>query len=211
MIISRPQSGDRFGAIPHRTPQKPLRHKARPKIYPTENNRGDTAFMRIAPTPPLSNHRLARLTAWARLWLVWFVGVCLTHFGADAPQSWRRGARRQLGKAARMVAQLIFLHAAARVGPLPRRAIHRHGRRKQAGGARAIIGAALRRALRGKDLPSRLASILTLMRDSEHHIAKLARRLARGLTRLRVILPARERVPHVAAGPLAALAGADTS
>ncbi len=163
--------------------------------------------MRPSPTSPLSTHRLARLTAWARLWLAWFVGVFLAHFGPDPSQ---RQARRQLDHAAIMVGQMIFLLAAARVR-LPRRQNHRHGRLKQAGLMRALIGASLRRALKGKDALSRLAAILVIMRDAGWHSAKLARRLARGLCRLRVIAPAPERAQLLAAAPCAHAAFADTS
>ncbi len=163
--------------------------------------------MRPSPTPPLSSHRLARLNTWARLWLAWFVWVFLAHFGPDPSQ---RQARRQLDHAASVVGQMIFLLAAARVR-LPPRQNHRHGRLKQSGLMRALIGASLRRALKGKDAHSRLAAILVIMRDAGQHSAKLARRLARGLSRLRVIVPAPEHAPLFATAPCARAACADTS
>ena len=52
-----------------------------------------------------------------------------------------------------------------------------------------MIGARLRRALQGRDWPQRLIAIVAVMRDLERHICRLARRLRRGLTRLRIIDP----------------------
>ncbi len=149
--------------------------------------------------------------AWARLFVVGFVGAVFRHFGEHLPGQLAGGMRRQLGLVAGTVAELIFVHAAARVVLPPHRARHRHGRLKAAGKQRAVIGSSLRGALRGKTLPARIAAIVSVMRDCEHHIAKLARRLARGLTRLRVIVPAPQPGPRIAAPPLPAAPCADTS
>jgi hypothetical protein len=140
--------------------------------------------------------------SWARLVLVWVSGVFAGLVGETS--------RRCLDGVALMVGELVFLHAAARVRPRAT-GMHRHGR-LHAISTRAIVGAALRRALRGKDFAARLFAILSVMRDAEQHIAKLARRLARGLTRLRVLAPSPEPGPLAAPAPLAlAAAYADTS
>jgi hypothetical protein len=137
--------------------------------------------------------------------LVWFVGAFAAHFSADTKGHWRV----QLHRLARMVESLLVVQAAALVQPPPRRN-HRHGRLQRVN-VRNIVGARLRRAMRGKDLPARLAAIVSVMRDHAHHIAKLARRLARGLTRLRVILPVPECASLVPVPPFTQAACADTS
>lgn len=160
--------------------------------------------MQNATQPGLTEHRLARLTRWARLFLVWLAGA----FAACVPAP--RRARRRLDAVARMLAQLIFLHAAARVRAPARRANHHHGRLR-ASSWRSIAGAGLRRAMAGEDLPARLIAILCVMRDFDAHVARLARRLSCGLTRLRVIPPARTPAPKLAPAPLSPAICADTS
>lgn len=171
--------------------------------------------MRTAPAPTISAHRLARLTAWAKLWLVWFAAKFVYHFCLGTPpRSWRRSARQQLDLVAAMVAKLIFLHAARRMPPPMQRGVHRHGRFKRSGNVRACIGSSLRHAMRGADLFSRLLAILAVMRDAEFHIAKLVRRLRLGLTRRRVLLPAPGpafSLHPLLSAPECLLAGVDTS
>ena len=159
--------------------------------------------MRHTP-PPITNHRRARLSAWLSLWLVWFVGVCAAAWAGG----WR-GAPRDLDRVARGVRDLIIIETAARFTPPPR-SRNRQGRLKPTA-LRTIAGSALRRALSGRDWPSRMTAILTVFRDRHAHVARLLRRLRRcGLTRLRVLLPLRcADVLHDA--PTHAIACADTS
>jgi hypothetical protein len=159
--------------------------------------------MRQAPEPILTRHRLARLDAWARLWLMWCVGAVAAWWSDGG-----RAPARALDPLARHVGALIVLNAAARM-PVLARAKHWRGRRKHAA-LRTVAGAPLRRAMRGRDYPSRVIAILTVMRDAERHIARLLRRLRRGLTRLRVLLPESEAAPAPRAIALAP-ACADTS
>lgn len=140
--------------------------------------------MRKTPRPPISDHRLARLTAWLRLWLIWFVGLC----ARAGDWGWRP---RDLDPLARFVAHLVIIGAARRLDLdafAMRRGRHRYGR---AGREiqRTQAGARLRCALRGRDWRTRLMAILTVIRDLDAHVSALARRLRRGLTRLRVIAP----------------------
>lgn len=140
--------------------------------------------MRKTPRPPISDHRLARLTAWLRLWLIWFVGLC-AHAG-----TWG-GRPRDLDPLARFVAELVIVSAGRRLDVeafAVKRARHRQGRRVREG-LRTQTGARLRRTLRGRDWRTRLMAILSVMRDLDTHVSALARRLRRGLTRLRVIDP----------------------
>lgn len=149
--------------------------------------------MRRSPRPLISHHRVDRLNAWARLWLMWFVGFCASFWRDDRAQS------RDVARAARAVASLVVINAVARLPALPQ-VKHRHGRLNPLRD-RAIAGSRLRRALQGRDWRSRLMAILTLMRDLDTHVTRLARRLNRGMTRRRVIDPKPEAAPaltHVA-------------
>ena len=173
--------------------------------------------MRIAAPPFISNHRLARLLTWARLWLAWAAGV-LAQFVGALPESHQRGVRANLDQCAQLVARVIFLRAFARLDRLDRRnlaGIKRKepagSRRSGGGGFRAVIGSSLRRALRGKDARAKLAALADVVRNAEFHIAKLARRLARGLTRRRVFAFAPNLVPLTLTAPFARAASADTS
>ncbi len=76
---------------------------------------------------------------------------------------------------------------------------------------RPVIGSALRRALRGKNARAKLEALAHVVRHAEIHVAKLARRLARGLMRRRVFAfaPALESLALPA--PCAELVSADTS
>jgi hypothetical protein len=76
---------------------------------------------------------------------------------------------------------------------------------------RVVIGAALRRALRGRDVGAKLAALADVVRNSETHIANLARRLARGMTRRLVFAFAPEYAPCALAEPWAKLLHADSS
>lgn len=155
--------------------------------------------MRRSPHPPITQHRVARLNAWARLWLVWFVGVWASFWRDDRAQA------REVARIAKGVAALVILNAMQLMPALPR-AKHRHGRLNPLR-ERTVVGARLRRALQGRDWRARLMAILTVMRDLDTHAARLVRRLHRGLNRLRVIDPKPEPAPmlaHFAASAIAA-------
>ena len=146
--------------------------------------------MRRSPRPPLTKHRVTRLNALARLWLMWFVGFCASFWRDDRAQA------RDVARAARAIAALVIANAVERM-PTPPRANNRHGRLNPLR-QRAIAGSRLRRALQGRDWRTRLMAILTVMRDLDTHAAKLARRLYRGMTRRRVIDPKPEASPTLA-------------
>ncbi len=158
--------------------------------------------MRTAAEPFITNHRLARLNAWMRLWLVWFAGACAAWWSGGA-------SARQLDALAYRVCQLIVINTAARFTP-KLRAAHRHGRLKHVR-SRTIVGSAIRRAMRGKDGPSRLFAILAIVRDMDRCVAALLRRLRRGLTRLRVIVLQPGSPPLFASASRSAPICADTS
>ncbi len=130
------------------------------------------------------------MNAWARLWLVWFVGFCASFWRDDRAQA------RDVARIAHGVASIVILNAVQRL-PTPPRVKHRHGR-LNAGRLRAFAGSRLRRALQGRDWRARLMAILSVMRDLDMHADTLARRLRRGMTRLRVIDPKCEAEPALA-------------
>lgn len=132
---------------------------------------------------PISDLRLARLFTWARLWLEWAAVYALAFCGA-------RELRRRLLQMRRGVASLILLRASARVTPPPARTRHGPPRKRRSGSVRRVVGSDLRRALTGRGIAGRFAALLRVLRDPEPFIVKLARRLARGFTRLTHVIPA---------------------
>ncbi len=155
-------------------------------------------------TPHINPHKLARLTVWAQLKLVWLMGVCAAWMAAG-----RVLDARALDAPSRMVRCLILAHVLATLNPR-RHGLHRHGRHKHVR-LRTLLGARLRRLTRNADGPARLFAMLAVVRDRARHIARLARRLRNGLTRLRVIVPVRASVIAPIGDVHAAAASADTS
>lgn len=121
---------------------------------------------------------------WALAFFAWYVricAICLANGGAFS--------RRDLDFVARFTGKLVFVHAAARMTPRGS-GTHRHGRISIRGRFyRQLIGARLRKAMRGRYFGARLYAILCVMRDLEKHVARAMRRLRCGLTRLRIIDP----------------------
>ncbi|MGE0742943.1 MAG: hypothetical protein AB7O98_16525 [Hyphomonadaceae bacterium] len=134
--------------------------------------------MTIHPTP-ISHQRLARLNAWARLWLIWLGGLVARFFSND----WRA---RDLDHAAKIVGKLLMINTAMHVRA--QRTPKRYGRRKDYI-LRTILGSHIRRALRGSTFATRFFAILSVMRDLDQHVVRLVRRLRNGLTRLHIIDP----------------------
>lgn len=159
----------------------------------------------MRPPPIFPKLRLARLMTCARLWLVWLMAQ-LAAIGSAPIERW---LRERTDDMALGIGWLIVLHAWLR---LPRRAAparnRRHGRLKTRGLRRAIVGSALRRALRARGAAARIAALSAIVANPEPHIARLARRLRRGLSRLRTIAPVRARAvlrrdPEKRGAPLA--------
>jgi hypothetical protein len=135
---------------------------------------------------PISNLRLQRFHRWAMLWLKWFVSL-LDASGALAPISAQaeRIGHRWLDRIERIVFAIVMLRAAPRIrGMRDRRPFAMH-RLKQAALSRAVIGAKQRRAFRPKSLRARIEA---LTESIDLMVARLLRRLPRGLTRRRPIL-----------------------
>jgi hypothetical protein len=164
----------------------------------------------------ISQHSLARLKTWAGLWLQWFASVVFTWIDEHT-------ARALLKSHGRTIGYLVFMHACARVLPKARGRFTPHHMRRRvspSGVLRAWMGPELRRALRGRDVVSHFFALLTAMRDFESLVARMIKRLKRGLTRLGGKTPKREpkgaRVfrpasSHAVVSALAPACYADTS
>jgi hypothetical protein len=135
---------------------------------------------------PISNLRLQRFHRWAMLWLKWFVGF-LDAAGAFAPISVEveKIGHAWLDRIERVVLAIVMLRAAPRVRWIKARRPFALYRLKQRGMRRAVIGCALRRSLRPKSLRRRIEA---LTQSIDCLVARLLKRLARGLTRRRPIL-----------------------
>jgi hypothetical protein len=132
--------------------------------------------------PPISEHRLDRYHRWMLLWLTWFAAF-LREARTFAPFSAQAEAiaHQWLDRIERLLITIILLRAAPRVrGNIPPK--HSVRRRVETHMRRAIIGSAMRRALRSKDLHKRIAA---LSQDVDALVARLLKRLPRGLTRRR--------------------------
>jgi hypothetical protein len=116
------------------------------------------------------------------LWLTWFAAF-LKQARAFAPLSAQATAiaHRWLDRIERLLSSIVMLRAAphVRTNTPPK---HSSRRRIETQMRRAIIGSAMRRALRSKDLNQRIAA---LSQDVGILVARLLKRLPRGLTRRR--------------------------
>ena len=151
--------------------------------------------MRFVPEP-VSDLRLTRFHRWAMLWLKWFVAF-LDTASAFAPLSKQAQTvgHRWLKSTERIIVAIVMVRAAPRVRRLdPRKGVAEH-RRNDAALRRAIVGSAMRRALRPKNLRQRIGA---LTQSIDALVAQLLRRLPRGLTRRRPI----KAQPEVHAGVL---------
>ncbi len=124
------------------------------------------------------------------LWLKWFVGF-LDAAGALAPISTQaeRIGHLWLDRIERVIVAIVTLRAVRHIRCIKTHrpfAVHRLAR---SGISRAVIGSAMRRDLRPKDLRQRIEA---LSQNIDTMIARLLKRLSRGLTRRRAIRTAPE-------------------
>jgi hypothetical protein len=139
---------------------------------------------------PFTEHRLQRFHRWAMLWLAWFAAF-LESASLFAPISAQAEAigHRWLDRIERMIMAIVMLRAVPRVRRVTaRRGVAEHRHRERAL-ARAVVGSALRRAIRSKHLRERIAR---LQQNIDTLVARLLRRVPRGLTRRRPIKPRRD-------------------
>jgi len=134
---------------------------------------------------PFPHIALQRFHRWAMLWLKWFAAFSRGREPPRAALAANAGARALLARHHRAARRQ---HRDPRAAPLvrgldpPRHAQHRH---KRAQKRRAIVGGAIRRALRSKDLHQRIAA---LSQDIDTLVALFLKRAPHGLTRRRPIL-----------------------
>lgn len=137
--------------------------------------------MRFNP-PPISEHRLNRYHRWMLLWLTWLAAF-LREARAFAPISMQATAiaHRWLDRIELLLTNIVLIRAAPHVRFIapPK---HSPRRRTQTQSRRAILGAAIRRALRPRDLNQRIAA---LSQNVDTLVARLLKRLPHGLTRRR--------------------------
>jgi hypothetical protein len=141
---------------------------------------------------PISDLRLQRFHRWALLWLTWFAGF-LDAAAGFAPLTKQAEAigHARLDRIERVIAAIVMLRAAPRVRALRTKRPFALHRLKQSALTRAVIGAKLRRALRPKHLRQRSEALRRV--DIGVLVARLLKRLPRGLTRRRPILTAPEQ------------------
>ncbi len=140
--------------------------------------------------------RLQRLGLWLALTVAWFAAHVLAHV---AP----RGARGLLNEYARHARLLLVIRAVKSVA-FRRGVVHADMRRLT---CRAAAGAVLRRALRRGALSQRARALCNALAEPERWIARIAKRLQRGFTKLRrQPSPRRTRVKALAQAPRAASA-----
>jgi hypothetical protein len=159
---------------------------------------------------PISQHRLSRFHCWVMLWLAW-VAAFLEAAGASAPVSKQAQTigHTWLDSIERIIVSIVMLRAVRHIRRvLPRKGVAPH-RRNDSSLHRAVIGSAMRRALRSSDIRKRIEA---LTQNLDGLVARLLKRLPCGLTRRRPIIAcpeAREReAPSVECAPALAV---DTS
>jgi hypothetical protein len=165
--------------------------------------------MRFA-AEPISDLRLQRFHRWALLWLTWFAGF-LDAAAAFAPLSKHaeRIGHLWLDRIERVILAIVMLRAAPRVRALRTKRPFALHRLKQSALARAVIGAKLRRVLRPKGLRQRCDALRRISISAL--VARILKRLPRGLTRRRPILARPEACIAQAPSALFAPLRADTS
>lgn len=164
--------------------------------------------MRLS-VPPISELRLRRYHRWMLLWLKWLAAF-LAETGAFAPLSRQveQIAHQWLDKIERLLIDIVLIRAAPHVRTIPALKHSPHCR-DETHMRRAIIGSAMRRALRSNRLDQRIAA---LSQDVQALVARLLKRLPRGLTRRRVVRTRPQvRATHTASVCLQCPQRADTS
>lgn len=160
--------------------------------------------MNAAPRPRITERTLQRLCLWLALVVARLVGPVLE---ALAP----RAGARLLDEYARIAAMLFVARAvtrtrfkAPRLGFIPMESRRLNVRR--------VAGAQLRRALCSPHRADRARALCTCLANAERWIAHIARRLRRGLTKLRRLpRPAQALLRALSCAPATLLFAADTS
>jgi hypothetical protein len=184
------------------------------QFNPTELRRRDTARHMQPPHRTLSTSRQRqRLALWALAVLQWIAAVLFAGTQITPRHLTQRGPRISLEYLTRMVIKLIVIRA----GELARRRRGRlrfwkHGRDlRRAHLIRSLLGSRLRRALKHKDLATRLARLIAVLRQLDAYAQVLARRFKHRLTRLWPIAPSPTPTEPIRAAPMLQPALADSS
>jgi len=158
-----------------------------------------------SPSHPISNHRLARLALWLLAMLAWFA------LGCRGDERQRRRGEISFERVERAVRNVIIAYAAQFVPPRKPKPRRHHAHKPPRIRLRAVAGSWLRRRLRTRgDLVTRAIQLLAALRNWRELAVGLARRRARGLTRLvRVLFVQYRAAPLRALAPIAPCA--DTS
>src|SRR6185295_509109 len=109
---------------------------------------------------PISDLRLQRFHRWALLWLTWFASF-LDAASAFAPLTTqaRTIGHRWLDRIERVLFAIVMLRAVRHVRCIKSRRPFAVHRLKQSALSRAVIGSAMRRTLRPKDLRQRIQAL----------------------------------------------------
>ncbi len=127
--------------------------------------------------------RLKRRELWVSLWLA-RVFACLWLFGGEPRGSvWRDWFEATLNRLARQVMGIIFCHVVFRAKFDEGRGFNDPRAPRDGISFRSAIGGELRRAFKAKSLAERLEKIRWAFDERDVLIARLARRLRRGMTR----------------------------
>jgi hypothetical protein len=172
-----------FGAMRGGAARSRLQHSR--EFRPTEFKRRDTVRHMQSPHRLLTtSHQRRRLALWALAVLQWIVAVLFAGTPVAPRHIVQRGPRISLEGLTRTVIKLLVIRA----GELGRRRrgrlrFWRYGRDlRRPHFIRSLLGANLRRTLRHKDLATRIARLIAVLRDLDAYAQRLARRFK--LTRL---------------------------
>lgn len=159
--------------------------------------------------PILSQHRFQWIVLWTLAMLRWIAAV----FRGDAvaPRHRRRRGDISIHRLARMVVALMMIRALALIGRTRQVPRWRHGRDLyRSHFRRSLLGAKLRLALNHRDPRTRIAQLVTILRNLDAYAARLAHRL-RHLRRLWRIMPPIAPAMTLHAAPSSSPAFADSS
>lgn len=170
--------------------------------------------MQLPPKPRLSRHQRARLIAWTLALLLWFARVLPAGLAPARRHIRQRCAFFDLNWIARWISGLVLLRAHELAG-LSRRTpppLYRYGRRrKPASFLRSAFGARLRRALKHRDVATRISILIDALRRLDAFAARFTKRLQRKFTRLWPILATQGAQRAPTAEPAPALCADDSS
>jgi len=143
-----------------------------------------------------TQHYRRRLALWAVAMLSWIAAVLFAGRDVAARHMRQRYARVSIERVTRLVINLLLIRARELAPVRPGKPRYwRHGRHLVARHfIRSLIGSQLRRVLKHKDIATRVANLIRVLRNLDAAARPLAARMKRRLTRLLAIKPA----PHSA-------------